>query len=159
MNRRRFLQASTTAIMATYLPVSRSADAPVSPFGASSTAEDVTSGLDLTGKTALVTGCNSGIGYETMRVLALRGAHAIGTGPTFERARDACDSVEGSATPAVLELSDFESVVACAESVQAMVSPIDMLICNAGMLLRDHREPYGWGLDRKPLPVFVVHFS
>ena len=123
MNRRRFLQASTSAIMATYLPVSRSADAPVSPFGASSTAEDVTSGLDLTGKTALVTGCNSGIGYETMRVLALRGAHVIGTGRTFERARDACDSVEGSATPAVLELSDFDSVVACAESVQAMVTP------------------------------------
>ena len=46
-----------------------------SPFGFESTAEAVTVGLDLTGRTALVTGCNSGLGYETMRVLALRGAH------------------------------------------------------------------------------------
>ena len=41
--------------------------------------------------------------------------------------------MEGSATPAVLELSDFDSVVACAESVRAMDTPIDMLICNAGL--------------------------
>ena len=143
MNRRRFLQASTTAIVATYLPVSRSADAPVSPFGATSTAEEVTAGLDLTGKTALVTGCNSGIGYETMRVLALRGAHVIGTGRTLERAQDACDSVVGRTTPAVLELSDFSSVVACAESVRAMDTPIDMLICNAGMLLRELQQVNG----------------
>ena len=143
MNRRRFLQTSSTAFLAPYLPAVRCAAAPVSPFGATSTAEDVTSGLDLTGKTALVTGCNSGIGYETMRVLALRGAHVIGTGRTFERARDACDSVEGQTTPAVLELSDFNSAIACAESVQAMDTPIDMLICNAGMLLRDLQQVNG----------------
>lgn len=143
MNRRRFLQISSSAMLASYLPVVRSADAPVSPFGATSTAEEVTAGLDLTGRTALVTGCNSGIGYETMRVLALRGAHVIGTGRTAERARDACDSVEGRATPAVLELSDFGSVVACAESVRAMDTPIDMLICNAGMLLRDLQQVNG----------------
>ena len=143
MNRRRFLQTSSTAFLAPYLPAVRCADAPVSPFGATSTAEDVTSGLDLTGKTALVTGCNSGIGYETMRVLALRGAHVIGTGRTFESARDACGSVEGQTTPAVLELSDVDSVVACAESVQAMDTPIDMLICNAGMLLRDLQQVNG----------------
>ncbi len=43
-------------------------------FGASSTAEAVTAGLDLTGKTFLVTGCGSGLGLETARVLSLRGA-------------------------------------------------------------------------------------
>ena len=143
MNRRRFVQAGTAVVMAGYLPIARSADAPVSPFGATSTAEEVTAGLDLTGKTALVTGCNSGIGYETMRVLALRGAHVIGTGRTLERAQDACDSVVGRTTPAVLELSDFSSVIACAESVRAMDSPIDMLICNAGMLLRELQQVNG----------------
>jgi hypothetical protein len=51
------------------------AETPRSAFGALSTAEEVTKGLDLSGKTALVTGCNSGVGLETMRVLALRGAH------------------------------------------------------------------------------------
>lgn len=143
MNRRHFVQAGATAVVVNYLPIARSADAPVSPFGATSTAEEVTAGLDLNGKTALVTGCNSGIGYETMRVLALRGAHVIGTGRTLERAQDACNSVEGHTTPAVLELSDFESVVACAESVRAMGMPIDMLICNAGMLLRDLQQVNG----------------
>ena len=42
------------------------------------TAEAVTEGIDLTGSTALVTGVNSGIGTETMRVLALRGARVLG---------------------------------------------------------------------------------
>ena len=143
MNRRRFLQAGSTVVLAPYLPAARCADVPASPFGATSTAEEVTAGLDLTGTTALVTGCNSGIGYETMRVLALRGAHVIGTGRTPEKARDACASVQGRATPAVLELSDFDSVVACAESVRAMDTPIDMLICNAGMLLRELEQVNG----------------
>ncbi|MBT5003175.1 MAG: SDR family NAD(P)-dependent oxidoreductase, partial [Porticoccaceae bacterium] len=66
---------------------------PVSNFGATSTAEEVTLGLDLTGKTALVTGCNSGLGLETMRVLAMRGAHVIGTGRTLEKASKACSGV------------------------------------------------------------------
>ena len=40
---------------------------PVGPFGAASTAQEVTEGLDLKGMTALVTACNSGLGFETMR--------------------------------------------------------------------------------------------
>lgn len=106
---------------------------PRSAFGEDSTAEDVTTGLDLTGKIAVVTGCTSGIGYETMRVLALRGAYVIGTGRTMERAQEACRSVRGLTTPVALELSDFSSVVACAEAVRSLNSPIDILVCNAGM--------------------------
>ena len=48
-----------------------------SGFGYGSTAEEVTQGLDLAGKTILVTGCNSGLGQETLRVLALRGAQVV----------------------------------------------------------------------------------
>jgi NADPH:quinone reductase-like Zn-dependent oxidoreductase len=44
-----------------------------------STAEQVTEGLSLAGQTILVTGCNSGIGQEACRVLALRGALVLGT--------------------------------------------------------------------------------
>lgn len=105
---------------------------PRSPFGANSTAEEVTEGIDLSGMLAVVTGCTSGIGFETMRVLAKRGAEVVGTSRSLEKARAACDRVEGRASPAQLELSDFESVVSCAESISALETPIDMLVCNAG---------------------------
>jgi NAD(P)-dependent dehydrogenase (short-subunit alcohol dehydrogenase family) len=108
-------------------------DVPRSNFDEDTTAEQATEGLDLKGKIAVVTGCNSGIGYETMRVLALRGAYVIGTGRTLEKAQTACASVKGITTPVQLELSDLESVVACAETIRSLNSPIDMLICNAGM--------------------------
>ena len=106
---------------------------PVSSFGPESTAEEVTERLDLQGQLAVVTGCNSGIGYETMRVLALRGAHVIGTGRTMDKAAMACSSVSGATTPAVLELSDYESVKACADRIDTMGLPVDILICNAGI--------------------------
>jgi len=67
----------------------------MSEFGKSSTAEDVTSGIDLSGKLAFVTGVNSGIGFETMRVLAMRGAHVIGTARTLAKATEAAAQVQG----------------------------------------------------------------
>ena len=139
MNRRQFL--GSTALLAAPLvggcgsdhTLSIDRSLPVGPFGADSTAEQVTEGLDLSGKTALVTGCNSGIGYECMRVLALRGAHVIGTGRTLEKARLACASVAGNTTPVALELADFQSAAACAETVAGMGTGLDMLILNAGI--------------------------
>lgn len=107
---------------------------PRGPFGAESTAEEVTANLDLSGMTAVVTGANSGLGYETMRVLASRGAHVIGTGRTAEKAETACASVDGRTTPAVLELTQFDSVAACAEQLRRMGTPVDMLILNAGIM-------------------------
>jgi NAD(P)-dependent dehydrogenase (short-subunit alcohol dehydrogenase family) len=122
----------------------RPAGVPVGPFDASSTAEEVTRGVDLSGQTMLVTGITSGIGLETMRVLALRGAHVIGTGRTLDRARAACASVSGRTTPLMLELTDYPSVVACAEAVRALDEPLDGLICNAGvMALQSHEQVDG----------------
>jgi NAD(P)-dependent dehydrogenase (short-subunit alcohol dehydrogenase family) len=76
-------------------------------------------------------------------VLALRGAHVIGTARTPERGREACASIEGKATPVVLELSDFDSVVACAETIRALDTPIDALVCNAGVLLTELQQVRG----------------
>lgn len=106
---------------------------PVSNFGADSTGEEVTQGLDLSGKTALVTGCNSGLGFETMRVLAMRGAHVIGTGRTLAKAETACESVAGKTTPLALELSDFQSAVDCAAAVVDLDLTPDILVLNAGI--------------------------
>ena len=141
MKRRQFLQHATTAAAVSLLgacsgdgPVVQIDNTlPVGPFGAESTAEEVTLGMDLKGRVAMVTGCNSGLGYETMRVLALRGAHVIGTGRTLEKASKACASVSGSTTPVVLELSSLESAVDCARTVGEMGLSPDILICNAGI--------------------------
>ena len=143
LNRRRFIERSALLALASYFGKASAQDAPRSTFTADATAEEVTAGIDLTGKTVVVTGCNSGIGLETMRVLALRGAHVIGTARTLERGQEACASVQGSATPVVLELSDFDSVVACAREIRALDVPVDVLICNAGMLLMDLQQARG----------------
>src|SRR4051794_20388237 len=64
-----------------------------SGFGYGTTAEEVVSGLNLAGKTILITGCNSGLGQEAMRVLAGRGATVIGTARSIEKAKAACAAV------------------------------------------------------------------
>ena len=166
ISRRNFLGTLSASAAAPYLAgCGRSGDewpkvpegVPIGPFGADSTAEEVTEGLDLTGLTAVVTGANSGIGHETMRVLALRGAHVIGTGRTMEKARTACDSVAGHTTPMVLELTDFDSVVACVEQIQKLDVPIDMLICNAGIMALPELELV-YGLEKQFVTNHLGHF-
>jgi NAD(P)-dependent dehydrogenase (short-subunit alcohol dehydrogenase family) len=143
IDRRRFIERSALLTLAAYTGRAAAQDAPRSSFGSDATAEQVTDGLSLAGKTVVVTGCNSGIGLETMRVLALRGAHVIGTARTLERGEEACASVAGQATPVVLELSDFDSVVACAETIRARDTPVDALVCNAGVLLTELQQVGG----------------
>ena len=143
MNRREILNLGVLLGLGPSLVRATCENVPMSAFDGDSTAEDVTQNLDLSGKTALVTGVNTGIGYETMRVLALHGAHVLGTARTVEKGRLACDSVVGRATPLVLELSDFDSVVQCAESVQALTDSVDILVCNAGVLLNEFQQVRG----------------
>ncbi|RLB46533.1 MAG: hypothetical protein DRH23_12405, partial [Deltaproteobacteria bacterium] len=99
-----------------------------------STAESVTEGLDLSGQTILLTGSNSGIGKETLRVLTKRGAHVIAAARTVEKAQAACDDVGGETTAVACELSDPASVQACVERVVALGRPLDAIICNAGIM-------------------------
>jgi NAD(P)-dependent dehydrogenase (short-subunit alcohol dehydrogenase family) len=147
IDRRRFIGNSALLALAAASGRARAQQVPRSSFGSNATAEEVTAGLDLSGKTIVVTGCNSGIGLETMRVLALRGAHVVGTARTLERGREACAGVIGKATPVVLELSDFDSVVACASAIRALDTPIDGLICNAGVLLTELEQVRGLELQ------------
>jgi NAD(P)-dependent dehydrogenase (short-subunit alcohol dehydrogenase family) len=72
-----------------------------------------------------------------MRVLALRGAHVLAVARTKEKAVAAFATVANglmeTITPLGCEQSDFSSVVACADAVQALGRPLDMLVCNAGI--------------------------
>ena len=157
INRRKFLAASGATLASTSLASCggpgklRDEDVPRSDFDARSTAEEVTADIDLAGRLAVVTGCTSGIGFETMRVLAMRGAYVVGTSRSLERAEEACGKVIGTTTPVALDLADPESVVKCATAILSLRSPIDMLICNAG-----HR---GGGNEHQLINGIEKHFA
>jgi WW domain-containing oxidoreductase len=117
-------------------------------FGYRSTAEEVTAGVDLRGRTMLVTGCGSGLGRETARVLASRGARVVGTARTEAKAREACAGLPGDPLPLACELSEPASVRACVEAVRRAGAPLDALICNAGIMALPRRmESHGYELQ------------
>ncbi len=119
-------------------------------FGFGSTAEEVTAGQDLSGKTMLLTGCNSGLGRETLRVLALRGAHVIATARTADKAAAAIEAAgaRGRATALPCELSEPSSVRACVASVRELGRPLSAIICNAGiMALPRLEQKHGYELQ------------
>ena len=118
-----------------------------SGFGYASTAEEVTAGLDLSGKTMLVTGVNSGLGLETARVLAMRGARVVGAARTEEKAAEALTGIAG-AVPVACELSEPSSVKACVEKVRSLGFALDAVIANAGiMALPERTVKYGHELQ------------
>ena len=117
-------------------------------FGYGSTADDVTEGVDLSGKTFLLTGCNSGIGLETLRSLTKRGARVIAAARTAEKARLTCDQVDGLTEPVVCELSEPASVRACAAQVKELGHELHGIICNAGiMALPKLNQSHGYELQ------------
>jgi WW domain-containing oxidoreductase len=129
-----------------------------SGFGYGSTAEDVTEGVRLDGKTILVTGCTSGLGLETLRVLALRGARVLGTARSLENAKVACETAgAGRALPFACELSDPASVRACAREVARSAPPLDALVCNAGIMALPRRET-AHGIELQLFTNHVGHF-
>ncbi|MFB6287128.1 MAG: SDR family oxidoreductase [Candidatus Bipolaricaulia bacterium] len=128
-----------------------------SGFGPCSTADEVTRGLDLSDWTALVTGCNSGLGFETMRVLAERGATVLGTARTEAKARHACESIDGDAVPLVCDLAEPASVRGCVEAVRAHGQSLDAIIANAGIMALPQRQQ-AYGYERQFLTNHVGHF-
>jgi len=126
-------------------------------FGKTSTAEGVTEGVDLTGKLALVTGINSGIGFETMRTLAKRGAHVIGTARTLAKAEEAGRRVDGSVTPLACELESQVSIRACAAAVAAIGRPLDICIANAGIMALPKLEQVD-GIEKQFATNHLGHF-
>lgn len=119
------------------------------------TAEQVTEGIDLSGKTALVTGVNSGIGTETMRVLALRGATVIGTARSEEKAAEACAACPGDTQPLACELTDLASVRGCVEAIGTR--PLDIVIANAGIMAPPSLEQVR-GIEKQFATNHLGHF-
>ncbi|MFJ8630520.1 SDR family NAD(P)-dependent oxidoreductase [Streptomyces sp. NPDC093568] len=115
-----------------------------SGFGAHSTAEDVLSGIDLSGKLAVVTGGYSGLGLETTRALTNAGARVVVPARRPEAARDALRGLNGVEVDE-LDLGDLESVRGFAERFLASGRAVDIVIDNAGiMACPETRVGPGW---------------
>lgn len=103
-----------------------------SGFSAASTAQEVLAGIDLTGKTAIVTGGYSGIGTETTRALRAAGAHVIVPARDLAKARTALQGIDVEI--AAMDLVDPASVDAFAETFLASGEPLHILINSAGVM-------------------------
>jgi len=109
-------------------------------FGATTTADEVLRGIDLSGKRVLVTGVSAGLGVESARALAAHGAEVIGAARNLSKAQGATEQVRaqaargGSLQLVQLDLASLDSVRRCADDLLAAGKPFDVIIANAGVM-------------------------
>src|SRR5437762_1560 len=108
-------------------------------FGPETTTTEVLEGVDLSGKTAVVTGASAGLGVETVRSLASVGAHVVMAVRDPDKGRDAAAAIKNAVPEASLELGTVD--LASLDSVRAFAAwllerheSIDLLINNAGVM-------------------------
>ena len=119
-------------------------------FGATSTTDDVLSGVNLKGKRILVTGVSAGLGVETARALAAHGAQVVGAARDLGKAEVATAQVRNAAAAGggtfemvAVDLANLKSVRTCADALLARGEPFDVLIANAGVMA----TPFGHTAD------------
>jgi NAD(P)-dependent dehydrogenase (short-subunit alcohol dehydrogenase family) len=110
-------------------------------FGATSTTEDVLTGVNLRGKRILVTGVSAGLGVETTRSLAAHGANVVGAARDLNKAETATAQVRkdaaangGSFDLIALDLGDLKSVRDSSNKLLEKGEPFDVVIANAGVM-------------------------
>ena len=128
-----------------------------SSFNARSTTDDVLEGIDLTGKTVLLTGCNSGLGFETLRQMTARGAHVIAAARNLKTAQEACAKAGGSTTQLACDLSNFSSVNQAIAVVHATGRRVDIVIANAVIMARPELAQID-GLETQFVVNYLSHF-
>ena len=92
--------------------------------------------FDLTGKTAIVTGASSGLGWQFALVLARAGAKVALAARRLDRLTELARQIEafdGRAIPIVLDVTDVQSVRGCVAAAETELGPISILINNAGI--------------------------
>ncbi|MFY1067648.1 SDR family NAD(P)-dependent oxidoreductase [Enterococcus sp. AD013-P3] len=110
-----------------------------SPFTMKSTSEQVIKGINLTGKTAIVTGGYSGIGLHVTQTLVKAGAHVIVPARTLQKAKAAVGQLP-NVEIGVLDLMDSSSIDRFATEYLATKRPLDILIESAGIMFAPLRR-------------------
>ncbi len=95
---------------------------------------------DQTGRVAIVTGANSGLGFETVRVLAQHGARVVMACRNAQKAEQAAAEIrslhpQGEVAVMALDLGDLNSVQAFASAFRARYDRLDVLVNNAGIMV------------------------
>jgi len=120
------------------------------------TTDEVLAGIDLTGRTAVVTGASSGIGTETARALAAAGAHVVLAVRDVGKGEKAAAGMTGGAVDVTeLDLTSLASVRSGATAVLARNPRIDLLINNAGVMA----TPFGRTADGFELQFGTNHLG
>jgi WW domain-containing oxidoreductase len=128
------------------------------PFGRRSTADQVLAGIDLNGKRMLVTGCNSGLGFETMNALAANGAAVIGLARTLPAATTSCALASPLCTPVACDLTDLESIAGAVRTIREMGGPLDAVVANAGVANLPSLDTR-YGIEMHFLANHIGHFA
>ncbi len=108
-------------------------------FGHSTTTDEVLADCDLTGLTVFITGANSGLGQETARAMAAKGAHVVMAGRDQGKLDDAVTVIRAAVPEAELDtitvdLGSLESIRAATSRARQRFNKIDILINNAGVM-------------------------
>lgn len=104
-----------------------------SGFNAQSTANDVIKGIDLTGKIVIVTGGNTGIGLETVKILAGVGATVIVPARDIDKAKKNLGGI-ANVELETMDCMDPASIDSFSEKFLASGRPLHLLINNAGIM-------------------------
>ncbi|CAN7211085.1 SDR family NAD(P)-dependent oxidoreductase [Mycolicibacterium frederiksbergense] len=89
---------------------------------------------DQTGRTAVITGANTGLGFETAKALAAKGAHVVIAVRNTDKGVEAADRISGAVSVQQLDLTSLESIRVAADQLKNDHDKIDLLINNAGVM-------------------------
>jgi len=119
---------------------------------------------DQTGRVAIVTGANSGLGYDTAAVLADKGAHVVLAVRNLDKGNEAADRIKSTSPNAdvalqQLDLTSLDSVRKAADELRATHPRIDLLINNAGVMYVPTRETTKDGFEMQFGTNHLGHFA